>query len=508
MVLGKGPRLPLQLAQCDQRLRATAAAEGAGECGSTVKVTVKISEPGWARIAITTGSALTGARAFDMASPASPILSRDANDDSGTLTAGAIAGIACGAGALFLGAAALFVIYWRRQRRYDREDNSDSESFDEGGLRGNMAPAVTYTLDYKMDNPQHHEGEQASSYTYSPEKASYSFSPMSAPDAASAMPTHPAYIPRALVRGSSTPSNRSIATASPPPFPSPPFPSGGSHPKTQPPDAMIQAYLGAATARTTSTTTTSQDSHTYSNTNTNPNHRHHESDSSFGLPIQSAPLSNQSQSQSRQNSQPSLTLPSLTSPPHSASSTDASQHPLHPHQQPAPQPQTTRKPRAYLPPRLNLADTTAQMKRSKTDKPLSGKEATTISGPLAFPHLVHPPPVAAAAAPPQSQSRSRWGRSNNDHDADDLWGGEDGYGDESGGGGGGGESRRTFRSRALSGNAHDGGSGQGSGSGGGGKEKEKGKKHGRKRSDRNSGGGYGGNRHYAEIEIGRGSDIW
>ncbi|KAH6636833.1 hypothetical protein F5144DRAFT_646416 [Chaetomium tenue] len=435
-----------------------------------------------------------------MAPAASPILSRDGDDGSGTLTPGAIAGIACGAGALFLGAAALFVIYWRRQRRYDREDNSDSESFDDGGLRGNMAPAVTYTLDYKMDNPQHHEGEQASSYTYSPEKASYSLSPMSAPDTASAMPTHPAYIPRALVRGSSTPSNRSIATASPPPFPSPPFPSGGSHPKTQPPDAMIQAYLGAATARTTSTTTTSQDSHTYSTTNTN--HRHHESDSSFGLPIQPAPPSNRS----RQNSQPSLTLPSLTSPPHSASSTDASQHPLH--QQPQPQPQLqsqTRKPRAYLPPRLNLADGTAQMKRSKTDKPLSGKEATTISGPLAFPHLVHPPPVAAAAGPQaQSQSRSRWGRSNN-HDADDLWGGEDGYGGDDSGGGQGGDGRRTFRSRALSGNGNDGGSG--SGGGGGGKEKEKGKKHGRKRSDRNS-GGYGGNRHYAEIEIGRGSDIW
>jgi hypothetical protein len=331
-----------------------------------------------------------------MASAASPLLSRDAEDGSGSLTTGAIAGIACGAGALFLGAAALFVIYWRRQRRYAREDNSDSESFDDTGLRGEMAPAVTYTLDYKMDSPQHHEGEQGSSYTYSPEKASYSFSPMSAPDAASAMPTHPAYIPRALVRGSSTasPSNRSIATASPPPFPSPPFPSGGSHPKTQPPDAIIQAYLGVATARTASTTTTTSQTQ---DSNPNPNHinhRHHESDSSFGLPIQPAPLGNGNRS--RQNSQPSLTLPSVTSPPHSASSTDASQHPLY-QPQAQPQAQATRKPRAYLPPRLNLADGTAQMKRSKTDKPLSGKEAATISGPLAFPHLVHPPPRSSSS---------------------------------------------------------------------------------------------------------------
>lgn len=439
-----------------------------------------------------------------MPSAASPLLSRDAEDGSGDLTAGAIAGIACGAGALFLGAAVLFIIYWRRQRRYDREDNSDSESFDDRGLRGDMGPAVTYTLDYKMDDPQHHEGEQGSSYTYSPEKASYSFSPMSAPDAASAMPTHPAYIPRALVRGSSTPSNRSIATASPPPFPSPPFPSAGSHSKTQPPDAIIQAYLGAATARTASTITSqTQDS------NTHPNHHHRrESDSSPGLPIQPAPLGNRS----RQNSQPSLTLPPITSPPHSASSTDASHHPLY-------QPQAARKPRAFLPPRLNLADGTAQMKRSKTDKPLSGKEATTISGPLAFPHLVHPPPAAPSQQQQQQQQqqgRSRWYRRSHS-DADDLWG-SDGYGDSStphqasAAHSPPSDGRRTFRSRrALSGNAGaDGGGGGGGGQGSSGgkeKEKEKGKKHGRKRSDRNSGGG-GGNRHYAEIEIGRGSDIW
>ncbi|KAH6854293.1 hypothetical protein B0I37DRAFT_361595 [Chaetomium sp. MPI-CAGE-AT-0009] len=430
-----------------------------------------------------------------MASAASLILPREGEDDSGNLTTGAIAGIACGAGALFLGAAALFVIYWRRQRRYDREDNSDGESFDEAGPRGVIGPAVTYTMDYKMDNPQHNEGDQGSSYTYSPEKASYPFSPMSASDTASAMPTHPAYIPRALVRGSSTPSNRSIATASPPPpFPSPPFPSGGSHPKTQPPDAMIQAYMGAAvaTASRTASTTTSQ-THDSNNINNHHYHHHAESDSSVGLPIQPAPRGNRS----RQPSPPSLTIHPLTSPPHSASSTDASQQPLHPQA-------AGRKPRAYLPPRLNLADGTAP-KRSKTDKPLSGKEATTISGPLAFPHLVHPPP------PQQPPTQSRWGRSNtNNDDADDLWGGEDGYYDDPSQSQSQSDSRRTFRSRALSGNAHQDGQdgGQGS-SGGGGKGEGKGKKHGRKRSDRNSGGGgFSGNRHYAEIEIGRGSDIW
>ncbi|KAK3902610.1 hypothetical protein C8A05DRAFT_33686 [Staphylotrichum tortipilum] len=188
----------------------------------------------------------------------SPLVPRDSgagaasgsNGSSNTLTTGAIAGIACGAGALFLGAAGLFLIYWRRQRQYDREDNYDAESFDERVHPGAMAPAVTYTMDYKMDDPQHHEDSRGSSSIYAPEKASsFASSPLSPPDMASAMPTHPAYIPRALVRRSSTPSNRSTATTSPPPFPSPPYPpSIGSLSKTQPDDTMIQAYLSAAAA--------------------------------------------------------------------------------------------------------------------------------------------------------------------------------------------------------------------------------------------------------------------
>jgi hypothetical protein len=126
---------------------------------------------------------------------------------------------------------------------------------------------------------------------------------------------------------------------------------------------------------------------------------------------------------------------------------------------------------------------------------------------------VHPPPI------PHSQSRSGWAREDENAAADDLWGGEGDYYEtaaettqshsqsqpDNGGSG-----RRTFLTRALE-MAGGGGNGSGSGSGvgeGEGAKDSKGKgkssKHGRKRSDRNS----GGNRHYAEIEIGRGSDIW
>ncbi|KAG7288770.1 hypothetical protein NEMBOFW57_005127 [Staphylotrichum longicolle] len=419
-----------------------------------------------------------------MASHEPHVLPRESESGASTnLTTGAIAGIACGAGALFLGAAGLFLIYWRRQRQFDREDNYYQDSIDERAPPGAMAPAVTYTMDYKMDDPQHHEGDQASSYVYSPEKPSYPFSPLSTSDTASAMPTHPAYIPRALVRGSSTPSNRSITTTSPPPFPSPPFPySSSSQPKTQPDDTMIQAYLAAAAAAQNQDTTT--------------NNVPADSDSSLsGLPISTA---------AAKNRQSPTQIPALH--PTTTTTTTA--------------PTPARKPRAYLPPRLNLPPGPAGPSARAAgagDKPLVGKENTTISGPLAFPQHYQPP---LPQQPPRwsgggggggggsggGRGRSGWMRTTTtaEDEADDLWGGEGGGGDETAGGpsdrdgpsGGGGSSggRRTFRSRALTASGNEG------------------KKHGRKRSDRNSGGaaggGGGGNRHYAEIEVGRGSDIW
>ncbi|KAK4242483.1 hypothetical protein C8A03DRAFT_29241 [Achaetomium macrosporum] len=397
-----------------------------------------------------------------MAPAGSHILPRESDSGSnGNLTTGAIAGIACGAGALFLGAGSLFLVYWRRQRRFDREDSLYEEALDERRPPGAMAPAVTYTLDYKMDDPHHHEGDHGSSYTYSPEKPSHPFSTLSVVETASAMPTHPAYIPRAFVRGSSTrggstPSNRSTATTSPPPFPSPPYPASWNS-KTQPDDTMIQAYLNVAAAAQGSAAGSTSGTQNHENTP-------QESDSSLsgGLPVQPHP------SRTRQSPThiPAVVIPSFTSPLHSASSTDATS-------------QSQRKPRAYLPPRLNLSGGGQQ------DKPLSGKENTTISGPLAFPQHYQGPP----------RGGSGWTREDggdDDGDRDDA-----GAGTQSDG-------RRTFRSRALSGR-NQGGGGGGDGRGEKGKERDKGKKHGRKRSDkRNS----GGNRHYAEIEIGRDSDIW
>ncbi|KAL2136805.1 hypothetical protein VTI74DRAFT_1457 [Chaetomium olivicolor] len=375
---------------------------------------------------------------------------------NGNLTTGAIAGIACGAGALFLGAAGLFLVYWRRQRQFDREDD-ERDRFDESRLPGAMPPVVTYTMDYKMDDPQYHEGDQGSSYTYSPEKASYAFPPLGAADAAaSAMPTHPAYIPRALVRGAATPSNRSTATTSPAPFPSPPLGSSSTNPKNKADDTVFLAYLQAAQQQASSHP---QDTILRAGEPGPP--------PEGGLPNHPRPLN------PPPTHVPAMAVPSFTtSPPHSASSTDGAKTNPPPHHQRQPsQSQSAasgqRKPRAFLPPRLKLPFNSS----TTTANPLPGKENTTISGPLAFPQHYQGPS-------PPGHGRSGWVRETDD-DAD----GEDGGGTS--------DNRRwSFRGRVLTG--------------------EREKKKGRRKSDRNSNGGAGGggNRHYAEIEVGRGSDIW
>ncbi|KAL2266306.1 hypothetical protein VTJ83DRAFT_5658 [Remersonia thermophila] len=369
-----------------------------------------------------------------MAPTDSHVLPRDAG--SGTddaLTTGAIAGIAGGAGALFLSAAGLFFLYWRRQRKFDREDSSDAESLDYHGhpwrrsQRAVIKPAVAYTMDYKHNNPQHHEGatfgaEPASSTgIYSPEKGSSAFSSFgSPPGSASAMPTHPAYVPRALVRGASTPStlSRSTAATSPPPFPSPPYLGPlSSAPTTQADDPVIQAFFRAAGGEAGARGQGTQN---------------------FGA-----------FSQSRQTPPPPLNFLSTT--PNTTSATP--QHPPPTHQ-PSPsrfQPRQARKPRLYVPPPLSLnpvvisntnpsppvaADgsfaTGGTIPRlSEGGNPLPGREGTAISDPLAFPEL-HPHHLPPNKKPtrPRRDTRTSWAR---DEVFDDDDGDERHYADDDGG---------------------------------------------------------------------------
>ncbi|KAK4457139.1 hypothetical protein QBC42DRAFT_189309, partial [Cladorrhinum samala] len=191
---------------------------------------------------------------------------RDGDDTSkSSLSPGAIAGIACGSAALFLIAGVLFFIYWRRDRKFDGAENFYQRRLEGHSVQpgGDMMPnLVSYTMDHKMDSPRHKELDGGSSYTYSPDKPAYPFSPLSVSEggASSAMPTHPAYIPRAFVRGVSS-SNHSRTTSasthqhltttmsSSPPFSSSTNTnhknnSNNSH--ISPDDMLVQAYLSTA----------------------------------------------------------------------------------------------------------------------------------------------------------------------------------------------------------------------------------------------------------------------
>ncbi|KAH7318581.1 hypothetical protein B0I35DRAFT_479072 [Stachybotrys elegans] len=53
--------------------------------------------------------------------PADDVLNRPEGAGSSTMTTGTIVGIAVGAGLLFLGAIALFIVYWRRKKRLEQE---------------------------------------------------------------------------------------------------------------------------------------------------------------------------------------------------------------------------------------------------------------------------------------------------------------------------------------------------------------------------------------------------
>ncbi|EAA32147.1 hypothetical protein GE21DRAFT_7723 [Neurospora crassa] len=129
-------------------------------------------------------------------------------DTKEPLSTGAIVGIAVGAAALFLASAALFVLYYRRQRRYDAEDseyyqyaNSVQRGQHHMGRTFGPVPrrAPTYTLDYKMDKQGGTGHSTPAQFSADPRTQNPESPPLD--DMASAMPTHPAYLPKAVVRG-------------------------------------------------------------------------------------------------------------------------------------------------------------------------------------------------------------------------------------------------------------------------------------------------------------------
>ncbi|KAB5563166.1 hypothetical protein GE09DRAFT_1219738 [Coniochaeta sp. 2T2.1] len=155
------------------------------------------------------------------------------------LSVGAIVGIAVGAGALFLIGAVLLCLYYCRQRKYNKEDRARRASYasfmgyptfplypgenTEIALQG-----PSYTLDYKSPVQEHEHvldgGGSEVSYDKStasdpnrrqPSVHSRQLSREELQKSPSAMPIHPAYISRAIMRrnspGTSNPSQFSSA---------------------------------------------------------------------------------------------------------------------------------------------------------------------------------------------------------------------------------------------------------------------------------------------------------
>lgn len=140
------------------------------------------------------------------------------------LSAGAITGIAVGAAVLLLVGVALLLLYYCRQRRYNKEDRARRASY--ASYLGYPAYPVypgentdiplqgpSYTLDYKSPTQDHEVVDGGSETSYDrasgappqrqPSVHSRQLSREELQKSPSAMPIHPAYVPRAMMRRNS-----------------------------------------------------------------------------------------------------------------------------------------------------------------------------------------------------------------------------------------------------------------------------------------------------------------
>jgi hypothetical protein len=135
------------------------------------------------------------------------------------MTVGTIVGIAVGAALLFIGGTALFIVYFRRQKKLNEEDREASDKDSHSGSSITLNPGTYIPIDHKksssirtLSNPEY--SSRAGDYTsnadyynkleevmkHQPHNFNHHTKGRSSP---SAMPTHPAYIPHAMSRESS-----------------------------------------------------------------------------------------------------------------------------------------------------------------------------------------------------------------------------------------------------------------------------------------------------------------
>lgn len=154
---------------------------------------------------------------------ASNATTTDQNDSPTHLSVGAIVGIAVGSAAVFLGGGLLFLLYYCRQRRYNKEDRARRASYASylgyptyplyPGENTEIAlEGPSYTLDYKSPTQDTDGGDGDSEVSYNKASDAHKLQPTAhsrqlsreeLQKSPSAMPIHPAYIPRAIIRRNS-----------------------------------------------------------------------------------------------------------------------------------------------------------------------------------------------------------------------------------------------------------------------------------------------------------------
>ncbi len=333
---------------------------------------------------------------------------RDPGGSTGPLSQAAIIGIACGAGALFTLGTVLFIVYYRQERRFDDEDmqrrrgtywNSNyNSSWETRSVLPPVEDRPRFTLDYKS-GPEPIASRQTSAT--SRREPSGSLTGVSdgrgIDHMASSMPTHPAYLPRALVRpsrGPPVPTDQFQLCSLPPPQ------RRGSRPD----EFILRAYLAGADGAPAPAPTEEQ------HDLFPPQQAYEPIDEA--LPTLASPASTATASTPR-------TFSRTTRSSRAASSYDEPSEASTPGKlsllTPGPT-LTPLLPPPYAPPTSEWMRTTATMATTKGrgDTPIAGLEDVTISGPLAFADVAsgcqrsfrervaapHPPP-------PQQQQHNR-----------------------------------------------------------------------------------------------------
>jgi hypothetical protein len=151
--------------------------------------------------------------AVEITTPTEDIRNKPEGAGSATLTTGAIVGIAVGAGLLLLGGVVLFVVYWRRQKKFDKEEQLNSFRSYGASPDPFLPPAggkMSASLRSYSGQGHYKDGQHISTGEYYDKmeeeiragRLQYNYDPRAASRGPnSALPAHQAYIPQAMFRG-------------------------------------------------------------------------------------------------------------------------------------------------------------------------------------------------------------------------------------------------------------------------------------------------------------------